>query len=60
MTKKSLQKRKYLENETSFQDEIKNIFITFKGLSIKQITQIFLKGESPTLRRDLACARKNL
>ena len=28
----------------------KAFFIIFKGLSIKQITQIFLKGESPTLK----------
>ena len=28
----------------------KAFFIIFKGLSIKQITQIFLEGESPTLR----------
>ena len=26
-------------------------FIIFKGLSLKQTTQIFLKGESPTLIR---------
>ena len=49
MSKKSLQKRQYLENEKSFEDEIKIIFIIFKGLSIKQITRIFLEGESPTL-----------
>ena len=46
MTKKYL---KYLENEKSFEDEIKNIFIIFKELSIKQITQIFLEAKSPTL-----------
>ena len=28
----------------------KAFFIIFKGLSMKQKTQIFLKGESPTLR----------
>ena len=49
MSKKSLQKRLYLESEKSFEDEIKIIFIIFKGLSIKQITRIFLEGESPTL-----------
>ena len=27
----------------------KAFFIIFKGLSIKQITQFFLEGESPTL-----------
>ena len=42
MTKKSRQKVKYLENEKAF-------FILFKGLSMKQITQLFLEGESPTL-----------
>ena len=42
MTKKSRQKVKYLENEKAF-------FIIFKGLSMKQITQLFLEGESPTL-----------
>ena len=33
MTKKSRQKIKYLENEKSFQGEIKSIFIIFKMLS---------------------------
>ena len=28
----------------------KSFFIIFKGLSIKQTTQIFLEGKSPTLR----------
>ena len=54
MTKKSWQKLKYLENEKSFKDEIKSIFhnlIIFKGLLMKQITQFFLEGESPTLKR---------
>ena len=31
MTKKSRQKFKYRENEESFYDEIKNIFIILKG-----------------------------
>ena len=35
-------KLKYLENENAF-------FIIFKGLSMKQITQLFLEVESPTL-----------
>ena len=35
----------------------KAFFIIFKGLSMKQITQIFLEGESPTLKR-LARRRK--
>ena len=49
MTKKSLQKLKYLENEKSFYDEIKAIFIIFKGLK-KANNTIFLKRESQTLR----------
>ena len=51
MTKMSGQKCKYLENERSFEDEIKKktFFIVFKGLSLKQIKQIFLEDESPTL-----------
>ena len=31
------------------EDEIKGIFHDFKGHSIKQRTQFFLEGESPTL-----------
>ena len=34
---KKLQKFDYLENEKSFLDEIKNIFIVFKGLSCEKI-----------------------
>ena len=49
MTKKSWQKLKYPKNEKSFQDEIKRICTIFKGISIKQIMQIILEGESPTL-----------
>ena len=30
--------------------KLKALFIIFKGLSIKQIKQGFLEGESPTLR----------
>ena len=45
MSKKSSQKFKYLENESSFKDEI-----NFRGLLMKQITQTFLEVESPTLR----------
>ena len=51
MAKKSWQKRKYLDNEKSFKDGIKSVFHHFKGLSVKQITQTFLKGESPTLKQ---------
>ena len=50
MAKNSWQKLKYLENRKSFVDEMKSLFILFKGLSLKEITQIFLEGESPTLR----------
>ena len=46
MIKKTRQKFKYLENKKSFKDEIKNIFIILKGLSLKQF---FLEGEAPTL-----------
>ena len=49
MAKRSTQKFKYLENEGSFKDEIKSIFIIFKGLSLKQIKQFFGNGEIPTL-----------
>ena len=34
MGKKSRQKFKYLENEKSFQDEIKTFFFNFEGLSV--------------------------
>ena len=49
MTKKSRQKLKYLKNKKSLQGEIKSIFIFFIGFSLKQIKQISLKGENPTL-----------
>ena len=52
MTKRSGQKFKYLEDEKTFKDEIKCIFHDFKGLSLKQIKQIFLKGERRTLRKN--------
>ena len=50
ITKKSWRKLKYLKNEKSFWDGIKSIFHHFKGLSMKQITETFLEGESPTLK----------
>ena len=59
ITRKPEQKFKYLENEKGFKDEIKEIkciFHDFKGLSLKQIKQIFLKGERRTLRKN--CSRK--
>ena len=46
MTKKSLQKLKYLGNERSFWDETECIFQHFKGLSIKNITNFFGRWES--------------
>ena len=50
MTNKSKQKFKYLKNEKSFSDEIKKHFSSFfKVLLLKQIKQILLEGESPTL-----------
>ena len=52
VTRKSGQKFKYLENEKSFKDEIKCIFHDFKGLSLKQIKQIFLEGGRRTLRKN--------
>ena len=55
MANRSRQKLKYLENEKSFQDEIKSIFHHFGGLSLKQI--IFLEGQSPTSKRQM-CIHK--
>ena len=52
MTKRSGQKFKYLEDEKTFKDEIKCIFHDFKGLSLKQIKQFFLKGGRRTLRKN--------
>ena len=49
MTKKSRYEFKYLENDKSFLDEIKVFLTIFRGLLLKQIKQIFLEGESPTL-----------
>ena len=51
MTKKSLQKRRYLESEKSFEDEIKSIFHHFKGISARQIAQFFFEGESSTFNQ---------
>ena len=33
----------------AFKVKLKTFFIIFKGLSMKQTTQIFLEGEGPTL-----------
>ena len=49
MAKKSTQKFKYLENEESFQDEIKSISHNFKRAFVEANKTIFLEGESPTL-----------
>ena len=46
MAKKSKQRFKFLENEETIQDELKIIFLHFKGFWLKQI---FLEGESRTL-----------
>ena len=43
MNKNSWQKPKYLENRKSFEDEMKSFFILFKGLSMKEIKEIFWK-----------------
>ena len=47
MTNKSRLKFKYFEHEKSFSDAF---FIIFKELSLKQIKQFFLEGESSTLK----------
>ena len=49
MTKKSRQKFKYIENEKRFKLKQKAFFIIFKGLSLKQIKQVFLEGKSAIL-----------
>ena len=46
MTEKLWQKLKYLENKRAFKIAF---FIIIKGLSIKQIAQLFLEDENPTL-----------
>ena len=49
MPKKSRQKLKYLENEKSFEDQIKNIFHHFWRAIIEANNKKILGGESPTL-----------
>ena len=39
-----------LRRNRAFQMKLKALFIIFKGLSIKQVKQGFLEGDSPTLR----------
>ena len=51
MTKRPWQKLKYLDNKKTFRDKIKTFFIIYEGLSMKQITQTFLEGESLTLNK---------
>ena len=46
MTKKSWQNVNILRTERTFKMKQKAFFIIFNGISIKQITQIFLEGES--------------
>ena len=50
MAEKSQQKFKYLENEKELlRWNKKHFFILFKRFSMKQTTNIFMEGESPTL-----------
>ena len=49
MTKKLIQKLKYLENEESSKDEIKSTFYHFQRAFIEANKTIFLKGKSLTL-----------
>ena len=49
MPKKSIQKFKYLENEKSFEDNIKNIFYNFWRAIIEANNFFFLKADGPTL-----------
>ena len=52
--KRQDKKFEYHEKEKSFQDKIKNIFITLEGLSVKQIKQtLFGRWECTTLTRCL-------
>ena len=37
----------------AFKMKQKGFFIIFKGFSLKQITQTFLEGESPTLNKNI-------
>ena len=49
MTKNSRQKFKYLEDKRAFKMKQKAFFIILKGLSLKQMKQIFWERENPTL-----------
>ena len=48
MTKSHDKNLDILRTKAAFKMKSKTFFIIFKGLSMKQITQTFLKGESPT------------
>ena len=51
MTKKSQNKNlSILKTTKAFKKTQNTLFIIFKGLLLKQIKPIFLKGESPTLK----------
>ena len=52
MAKKSRQRFEYLENEKSFEDEIKTIFHNFRR-AIIEANKFFFQGESPTLKINL-------
>ena len=52
MAKKSRQRLEYLENEKSFEDEIKTIFHYFRR-AIIEANKFFFQGESPTLKINL-------
>ena len=54
MTKKLLQKLRYLENEKSFEDGIKSIFHHFSRAFSQANNINFLEGESPTLNGHVA------
>ena len=55
MTKNSRQKFKYLENEKSFQGEMKSICIFFKGLSVAKSC---LRPDSVPLKADQQISKK--
>ena len=50
MTKSQDENLNILRKKRAFKRNEKAFFINFKGLSLKQIKQIFLEGESPTLK----------
>ena len=52
MTKKSRQKFKYIENEKTFEDEIKSIFDQIWSGFIETNKTIFFEGESSTLNKE--------